>query len=143
MATASAARELLASRDDVWALVSEPFHLPDWWPAYTGVRPDRRGLVEGARWTVVRAPKPGLLTRAAAESVIVITRVAPSAELAWVETASGLAARLVLEPASGDRTRASVAVDVSWWRLRLDGSHALPARALDRLYELCQTAAAL
>ena len=48
-------------REDAWALVSEPFHLPDWWPGYTGVEPDRRGLEENARWTVVRALRPGLM----------------------------------------------------------------------------------
>ena len=39
-------RELLAV-GDVWELVSEPYHLPDWCPAYTGVDPDRRGLADG------------------------------------------------------------------------------------------------
>jgi len=31
---------LAVPREDAWALVSEPFHLPDWWPGYTGVEPD-------------------------------------------------------------------------------------------------------
>ena len=46
--------ELIATRRDVWALLAEPQHLADWWPAYATIRPDRRGLAEGARWQVVR-----------------------------------------------------------------------------------------
>ncbi len=46
--------ELLATRPEVWALLAEPEHLADWWPAYASIRPDRRGLAEGARWEVVR-----------------------------------------------------------------------------------------
>ena len=42
--------ELLATRPEVWALLAEPQHLADWWPAYASIRPDRRGLAEGARW---------------------------------------------------------------------------------------------
>ena len=71
-----AARVLLAPREDVWALVSEPFHLPDWWPAYTGVEPDRRGLAENARWTVVRSRRPGFVRRPHGSGLIVIRRVA-------------------------------------------------------------------
>ncbi len=36
--------ELRAPVSNVWALVSEPYHLPNWWPVYQGVEPDRRGL---------------------------------------------------------------------------------------------------
>ena len=36
--------ELLATRPEVWALLAEPQHLADWWPAYASIRPDRRGL---------------------------------------------------------------------------------------------------
>ena len=46
--------ELLATRPDVWALLAEPDHLADWWAGYASIRPDRRGLAEGARWKVVR-----------------------------------------------------------------------------------------
>ena len=54
-----ATRELLAPQRDVWALLAEPYHLPDWWPAYTGVQPDRRGLATGARWQVDARARPG------------------------------------------------------------------------------------
>lgn len=46
---------------DVWAVLSKPYHLSDWWLGYSGVEPDRRGLAAGARWKVVRRRTPGLL----------------------------------------------------------------------------------
>jgi uncharacterized protein YndB with AHSA1/START domain len=62
---------LLSPVEDVWRLVGEPFHLPDWWPGYTRVQPDRRGFAEGARWTVgrgsTRAATPNLLRRPGGE----------------------------------------------------------------------------
>ena len=78
-----ASRELLAPRRDVWALVSEPYHLPDWWPAYTGVRPDRRGLAPNARWQVSRGRAPGLLRRPGGEGLIVIKEVDRGLGLRW------------------------------------------------------------
>ena len=51
---ASATRELLASREDVWRFLAEPYHLSDWWPGIVGVEPDRRGFEVGARWRVAR-----------------------------------------------------------------------------------------
>ena len=54
---------LLAPREEVWALVSEPFHLPDWWPAYTGVEPDRRGW---RKRSLERRPQPPPRIRAQA-----------------------------------------------------------------------------
>ena len=73
MSLIEATGELQSERRDVWALVAEPYHLPDWWPAYTGVKPDRRGLAENARWQVVRSVAPGLLRRPEGEGLIVIT----------------------------------------------------------------------
>jgi hypothetical protein len=61
---------LQSERPDVWALIAEPYHLPDWWPAYTGVEPDRRGLAENARWQVIRSISPGFLRKPEGEGVI-------------------------------------------------------------------------
>jgi hypothetical protein len=138
-----ATRELLAPRQDVWALVSEPYHLPDWWPAYTGVQPDRRGLATGARWQVVRARVPGLLRRPGGEGLIVIGDVALGLELSWYDVQQGLKAGIALANAGEDRTRARAWVDGSWWRLLVEGGRDLPDKALTRLHDLCQTAASL
>ena len=138
----SATRVLLAPRPDVWAIVAEPYHLPDWWPAYTGVQPDRRGVAENARWTVVRSRTPGFLRRPRGQGLIVIQRVHPASELAWQDLAQHLEAGVRLED-EGRNTRATVFVDGSFWRLLAEGARGLPRLAVARLYDLCQTAATL
>jgi uncharacterized protein YndB with AHSA1/START domain len=137
-----ASRVLLASRGDVWALIAEPYHLPDWWPAYSGVEPDRRGLAEGARWTVLRSRTPGFLRRPRGQGLIVIRRVAPAAELAWHDLAQHLEAGVRLED-EGRHTRATTFVAAPLWRLLAEGATSLPRLAVARLYDLCQTAATL
>ena len=139
----SATRELLAPRADVWALVAEPYHLPDWWPGYNGVQPDRRGLAEGARWHVRRGATPGFLRRPGGDGVVVIRRVVVGLELAWYDIEQGLDMGLVLASRGPERTEATAWVDGPWWRLLAEGARALPRQALRRLHALCQTAASL
>jgi uncharacterized protein YndB with AHSA1/START domain len=138
----TASRVLLASREDVWALVAEPYHLPDWWPAYTGVEPDRRGLAEGARWTVLRSSTPGFLRKPRGKGLIVIQRVSPGEELAWLDLSQNVEAGLRLED-EGRETRATAFVDGPLWRLLAEGARGLPRLAVARLYDLCQTATSL
>jgi uncharacterized protein YndB with AHSA1/START domain len=138
----TASRVLLASREDVWAIVAEPYHLPDWWPAYTGVEPDRRGLVEGARWTVLRSRTPGFLRKPRGKGLIVIQRVSPGEELAWLDLSQNVEAGLKLED-EGRGTRATAFVAGPFWRLLAEGARGLPRLAVARLYDLCQTAASL
>lgn len=137
-----ASRVLLAPREDVWALVGEPYNLPDWWPAYSGVEPDRRGLAENARWTVVRSRVPGLLRRPRGRGIIVIRRVERGAELAWLDVSQHLEAGLRLED-EGRQTRVTAFVAGPLWRLLAEGALGVPRVAVARLYELCQTAASL
>ena len=138
----AASRLLLAPREDVWALVAEPYHLPDWWPAYTGVEPDRRGLAEGARWTVVRGRTPGFVRRPRGRGLILIKRVGVGSELAWVDLAQGLEAGVQLED-QGRNTLATAFVHGPFWRVLIEGARGLPLLAVARLYDLCQTAASL
>jgi len=138
----TASRVLVASREDVWALVTEPYHLPDWWPAYTGVEPDRRGLAEGARWTVLRSRTPGFLRKPRGKGLIVIQRVSPGEELAWLDLSQNVEAGLRLED-EGRGTRATAFVDGPLWRLLAEGARGLPRLAVARLYDLCQTATSL
>jgi uncharacterized protein YndB with AHSA1/START domain len=133
---------LVASREDVWALVAEPYHLPDWWPAYTGVEPDRRGLAEGARWTVLRSRTPGFLRKPRGKGLIVIQRVSPGEELAWLDLSQNVEAGLRLED-EGRGSRATAFVDGPLWRLLAEGARGLPRLAVARLYDLCQTATSL
>ena len=139
----SASRELLAPRDDVWKLVAEPYLLPDWWPTYNGVRPDRRGLAENARWQVTHNEKAGLLRRPGGEGVLVIVHLDEGLELRWHDVDRGLDFGIELRAEGPERTRATVFADGPWWRLLVEGARPVPRRALDRLYDLCQTAATL
>ena len=143
MSLIEATGDLQSDRRDVWALVAEPFHLPDWWPAYTGVKPDRRGLAENARWEVIRSSRPGLLRRPEGEGMIVITRVLEGWELRWQDVKQGIGAGVVLDNAGTGHTRATTFVSGSWLRLVSEGAHGLPEAALTRLRDLCQTAASL
>jgi uncharacterized protein YndB with AHSA1/START domain len=133
---------LLASREDVWAIVAEPYHLPDWWPAYSGVEPDRRGLAEGARWTVLRSRTPGFLRKPRGKGLIIIQQVSPGEELAWLDLSQSVEAGLRLED-EGRGTRATAFVDGPLWRLLAEGARGLPRLAVARLYDLCQTATSL
>jgi polyketide cyclase/dehydrase/lipid transport protein len=138
-----AERVLLAPREDVWALVSEPYHLPDWWPAYTGVTPDRRGLSPNARWRVSRSRASGLLRRPGGEGLIVITEVDEGFALSWYDVAQRLDAGIALANVGQGRTRATAHVSGASWRLLVEGARGQPERALTRLHDLCQTATAL
>jgi hypothetical protein len=138
----NATRVLLASREDVWALVAEPYHLPDWWPGYTGVEPDRRGLEENARWGVVRSARPGLLRRPHGTGLIIIRRVVVGTELAWHDLAQQLEMGIELDH-EGRQTKATCWVAGDWWRLYVEGGRSLPQQALARLHDLCQTASKL
>ena len=135
--------ELLAARSDAWALLSEPFHLSDWWPGYRSVRPDRRGLAEGARWQVVRGGEIGLLKRPGGEGLIVLTAVESEQRLAWQDVQSQFTAEIRLEPAPDGNTRATLTIEASAWRVVAEGLRPLPSKALARLHALCQTAATL
>ena len=142
MARVDASRTLLASRKDVWSLLSEPHHLADWWPGYRAVRPDRRGVAEGARWTVVRSLEPGLFRRPEAEGLIVVRAVERGRSLAWHDVLEAYDVTVELAD-EGEVTAARVTLAASWWRVRTQNLQRLPGQALSRLHDLCQTAVAL
>ena len=132
----AASRELLAPRADVWAVLSEPYHLPDWWPGLGGVQPDRRGFAPGARWQIQSGERPSLLRRPGAAGVILIRAVEPEHRLAFQLVAERVDAELELEDAGPERTIATLTVDAPF----LSGvNRKTPVRALSRLYALCQT----
>jgi uncharacterized protein YndB with AHSA1/START domain len=137
-----ASRRLLAPRTDVWALLAEPYHLSDWWPGYTAIRPDRRGLAPGARWTVVRSATAGLLRRPGGEGVIVIESVDPTLALAWRDLDQSFSVTVSIATVNGE-TEARLSLDAPWWRLFVEGLRSAPEQALARLHALCQTADSL
>lgn len=140
--TEEAERVIPAAREAVWALVSEPYHLPDWWPGYTGVEPDRRGLAENARWTVVRASRPGFVRKPHGTGLVVIRRVRPGNELSWHDLRQKLDMGIRLEDEGRD-TRVTAWVSGPVWRLVAEGGRSLPTHAVARLHDLCDTASVL
>jgi uncharacterized protein YndB with AHSA1/START domain len=138
MPRASASRELLASREDVWAFIAEPHHFPDWWPGVGGVEPDRRGLAEGARWQLHGIDRPTFARRAAASGMLLVRAARRPERFAWTLTGDHLDAELQLDEREPQRTLATLVIEAPW----LYGfSRALPRRALTRLHALCQTGA--
>jgi uncharacterized protein YndB with AHSA1/START domain len=133
-----AKRELLAPRKDVWAFLAEPRHLADWWPGVADVRPDRRGLAEGARWEILGNHRPTMFRQAAASGILQVLAVQPYERLAFNLTGDRIGVDLHLRSTSEDRTEVLLAVDGTFM---FGMSRSLPRRALGRLHSLCQTAA--
>ena len=138
MPRVSASRELLAPVDDVWAFVADPYNLPLWWPRMAGVQPDRRGLAPGARWLVTGESRPTLLRRPEAVGHVLVLEVDPKRRVAFQLTGDKLEVVLELEPAGEARTSARLEIEGRWL---MGLSRSLPRQVLNRLYELCQTAA--
>ena len=131
MARASASRELLASREDVWAFLAEPSHFSDWWPGVAAVTSDRRGLVPGARWQIHGLDRPTLLKRATSSGMLLVREVVAGERFAWTLTGDHIDAELRLDETSPSRTVVVLDVEAPW----LHGlSRALPRRALARLH---------
>lgn len=135
-----AERELLASLEDAWGFLAEPYHLSDWWPGIAAVEPDHRGLAPGARWHVRSADGPTLLRSAERSGLLIVVAVDPPHRLHFQLLADRLEAEILLTEAAPDRTLATLTV-VSPWFVPLRRSFA--RRALARLHDLCQFAATL
>ena len=140
---AEASREILASRGDVWAFLAEPYHFADWWPTISTVRPDRRGFAPGARWEVVGPNKPTLLRKAYATGLAIVRTIELHERVVWNLSEERLDVEVRLRSLAPDRTLVTVTVEGRWRPEAFGRPRALPRAAVDRLYELVQTAAAL
>jgi len=138
MPTVRASRELLASRNDVWAFVADPYNLPNWWPRLAGVQPDRRGLAPGARWHVQGPNEPSLLRRPEAVGALLVRDVQAPRRLEFHLTGDRLDVELELDDVAADRTRATIQIHGPWL---IGLSRSLPRQVLGRLHSLLQTAA--
>ena len=135
-----AERELLASLEDAWGFVAEPYHLADWWPGLASVEPDHRGLAPGARWHVRSSQEPTFLRAGNRSGLLIVVAVEPPRRLHFQLLADRLEAEIVLTGTAADRTHAALTVVGPWFSgLR----RSLPRLALWRLHALCQTAATL
>ena len=136
----SAARELLAPCEDVWAFLAEPNHLSDWWPGIKGVQPDRRGLAPGARWRIQGLGRPTYVVgrRPDVAGTLIFLDVRPPEFAAWQFVQARLDVELRLTEAATNRTRAELTTSAP---LLAGLRRSLPRKALTRLYALCQTGA--
>jgi hypothetical protein len=135
-----AQRELLASLEDAWGFVAEPYHLGDWWPGLASVEPDHRGFAPGARWHVRSSDRPTLLRPGARSGLLIVVAVEPPHRFHFQLLADRLEAELLLTETAPDRTLATLTVAGPWFSgLR----RSFARRALWRLHALCQTAATL
>jgi uncharacterized protein YndB with AHSA1/START domain len=139
MPVARASRELLATPDDVWQFLAEPYHLTDWWPGLGAVEPDRRGVAVGARWRVRRS-EASFFRKAQAEDTLLVTAAEPGRRFAFELVHARIRADLTLAPAGGGLTRAELAVEGP---LVLVFSKSVAKTALARLHDLCQSAATI
>jgi uncharacterized protein YndB with AHSA1/START domain len=140
---AEASHEVLAPREEVWRFLAEPFHLADWWPTISAVRPDARGFREGARWEVVGPTSPTLFRKAGATGLAIVKTIELHERVVWSLTAERLDVEVRLGSPAPDRTLVTVAVEGAWRPEALGRPRALPKAAAYRLYELVQTAASL
>ena len=122
--------ELLASRDDVWAFLSEPYHLSDWWPGITGVEPDRRGFAPGARWKVLATKRNILAGPRSVETMLLIGEIDPYERWSWQLLSPKTDAEIRLRSEGRERTAVTVVT-----------SRGSAQAAVKRLYDLVQTAA--
>jgi hypothetical protein len=138
MRRATASREVLAAREDVWNFATYPGYFGDWWPGIAAVEPDRRGLAPGARWTVRADVRPTLLKSSGYSGVMVFREVHPYERLSWTLTGERWDVELRLEAVAPERTLVTLDVTAGWL---VPLPRSVARRALTRLHNLCQTAA--
>jgi uncharacterized protein YndB with AHSA1/START domain len=130
----TASRELLAPRADVWGFFAEPYHLADWWPGIVGVEPDRRGFAQDARWKVRLRTQNIFTGRGLRETMLLVRAVDPYERWAFHILAPKLDVELRLQAVDAERTLVTCTTS---------GRRRLPEQALQRLYDLVQTAASI
>jgi uncharacterized protein YndB with AHSA1/START domain len=140
MPTFHAERELLAPRADVWAFLSEPYNLADWWPGISGLQPDRRGFAPGARWQVLGEDRPSLLRKPNMSGILLVLAVEPYERFAFQLTGERLDVEVRLSEPEPKRTLARVTISGP---VLVGLRRSLPQKALGRLHALLQTAADL
>ena len=133
-------RTLLAARPDVWSVVSEPYHLSDWWPGVSGgaARPARLRLWSAGQ--LMTGSEPTFLRRPEAASMLVVTASNEPVLFAFHLTTETLDVRVHLEATAADRTCVTISVEGPWL---FAYRRTLAQRATSRLYSLCQTVATI
>ena len=135
MPRVSVSRELLASRDDVWAFLADPSRFSDWWPGVAAVTPDRLGLAPGGRWQLHGVDRPTLRRQATSSGLLLVREVVTGERVAWTMTGDHVDAELRLAANGPDRTIVVLEVDAPWFS---GIGRGLARRALTRLHARCR-----
>jgi uncharacterized protein YndB with AHSA1/START domain len=126
----AASRTLPAQVEEVWAVLTEPQRLADWWPGVEEVDPGRRGLVPGAQWFVKGPIRPSLLRRPEMTGGLLVLEVVPRRRVAFRLLSDQIDAELELEAAGEKATEATLVVEVPWL---IGMRRNFPSQALSRL----------
>ncbi|HSP71438.1 MAG TPA: hypothetical protein VLN26_03660, partial [Gaiellaceae bacterium] len=120
--------------------LAEPYHLSDWFPGISGVRPDRRGFAPGARWQVhgMRWTNP-FTGRRPVDQLLVVGEIAEYERWRFHLVAERLDVEVRLHALAPDRTVVTVSVEGGWL---VGGRRSLAQKAVERLHALVQTAGA-
>ena len=118
-----------AGRAEVWAILAEPLHLPDWWPGLLAVEPDRRGFAPGARWRATVARRNPFLGGRRVETALLLRDVELYERWTWHLVNPRVDVEITLRAVGDDETEVTVAT--SRGRLAAD--------AVSRLRELILT----
>lgn len=127
----SATEIVPAPRAEVWAILAEPLHLPDWWPGIIAVEPDRRGFAPGARWQATVTRRNPFLGKRRIETGLLLRDVELYERWTWHLVTARCDVEIKLR-AVGER---ETEVTVTTGR----GRAGLPREAVRRLRELVVT----
>ncbi len=125
----SVTERIPAPRAEVWAILAEPLHLPDWWPGLFAVEPDRRGFAPGARWRATVARRNPFLGARRVETALLLRDVEPYERWRWYLVSARAETEIVLRAVGEAETE--VTVTTSRGRA--------PREAVSRLRELAET----
>lgn len=132
-------RHIAAPAQRVWEVVSDPHHLPRWWPRAVRVEDVRSEQGEATQWTTVLGTQSGSSVRADYRR----TGGEPGRKLAWSQDVEGTpferilrAAAVEIEVAPDDGgSRVTLAVDEALRGISRLGSPMMRAAARRRLDE--------
>lgn len=139
MPRVSRSRVIAAPAERVWEVVSDPHHLPRWWPRAVRVEDVRETQGEATQWTTVLGTQAGASVRADYRR----TGSEPGRRLAWVQEVEGTPFERILKAAAveieiepdGGGSRVTLAVDEALRGLSRLGSPLMRAAARRRLDE--------